>query len=114
MKTRILSIILVSLISMNFAFAGGEIETVSKADVKQAVKIEIGYPDFAIEDRIEGNVLVSFTVGDNGKIILNQINSPDIELKNYVAEKLQRMQLEETKQYNENDIYTIKFSFILM
>ncbi len=92
MKAKILSIILFCLISIN-AFADDGKKTVSKADVKQAVKEQIIYPQFALENEIEGEVSVSFIVSKEGKLIVKKINSTNIELNNLIAKKLKNIQL---------------------
>ncbi|MCF8331199.1 MAG: energy transducer TonB [Bacteroidales bacterium] len=60
--------------------------------VKQTVRQQIDYPEFAIEENLEGTVWVEFTVNESGKIKVGQINSACIPLKNYVLNKLEGME----------------------
>lgn len=59
--------------------------------VKQTVRQEVDYPEFAIEQNLEGTVWVEFAVDENGKIKVEKINSACIPLKNYVLNKLEGM-----------------------
>lgn len=84
-----------------------------KTMVKQAVKQEVSYPQFAIDQELEGTVWVEFTVDENGKIKVLQINSVCVPLKNYVLEKLEGMDAFELVSGNK-DKYQMKFDFHLM
>jgi TonB family protein len=52
------------------------------------LKNEIHYPQFAKENHEEGTVLVNFTVDQNGKIRIQQSNSDNEVLRDYVVQKL--------------------------
>ena len=57
--------------------------------VKNTVKQAIEYPEFAIEEDLEGTVWVEFTISEKGKINIEKLNSVCAPLREYVAEKLQ-------------------------
>lgn len=99
---------ILGLMSITSVMAGED-----KTMVKQAVKQEIQYPDFAIEQDLQGTVWVEFTVDENGKIKVEQINSMCVPLKNYVLNKLEGMDAFELVS-GSKEKYQMRFDFHLM
>lgn len=113
MKTGKLVLLFALLLSINFAYATNNTENNDESKVKEAIKQEITYPEFAIEAKLEGEVLVSFTVNKDGKIDILRTNSVYKELESYVVEKMKTM----TVSADEAEIgktYNMKFSFKLL
>jgi hypothetical protein len=103
MKTLILiiSLSILPLIAMSY----------NDPTVENAVQSEIVYPQNLKANNVEGDVLVQFTVAKDGSVSIDQINSSDVSLKDYVVGKLGQMffgKSDEAKQYN------MKFSFKLL
>ncbi len=79
--------------------------------VENAVRSEIKYSQNLKTNNVEGEVLVQFTVLKSGFVSVDQINSSDVSLKDYVVSKLNTMffgKSDNEKQYN------MKFSFKLL
>jgi len=79
--------------------------------VENTIRSEIVYPQDLKANNVEGDVLVQFTVAKDGSVSIDQINSSDVSLKEYVVGKLGQMLFgknDEAKQYN------MKFSFKLL
>jgi TonB family protein len=113
MKKGILLIATAILMSVNFAFANTTSDEEKESNVKKAIKQEVVYPEFAIEEKLEGEVLVSFTVNKDGKIDVLRTNSVYKELEGYVIEKMKTM----TVNADDAEIgktYNMKISFKLL
>lgn len=85
--------------------------SINDPTVEQAVRNEISYPKVAIDNNIQGLVLVEFSIDKNGQIDITGINSSDVTLKDYVVTKLKRMIFpgKETE-----GTYAMKFDFKLL
>ncbi|PLW93577.1 MAG: hypothetical protein C0592_05660 [Marinilabiliales bacterium] len=79
--------------------------------IENEVRTEIKYSEDLRNNNIEGDVLVQFTVSKDGYVYVDQINSNDATLKNYVSSKLSSMVFEESD--NERQ-YSMKFIFRLL
>ncbi|MBT3303543.1 MAG: hypothetical protein HOD63_11220 [Bacteroidetes bacterium] len=113
MKKSILVILICTLVSINFAFAVNDTEESKESSVKQAIKLEIDYPEFAIENKIEGEVLVSFEVNKDGKIDVLRTNSVYKELEGYVIEKMKSITVH-ADDAEIGKVYNMKISFKLL
>lgn len=85
--------------------------SINDPTVENIVRSEITYSQDLKAKNIEGEVLVQFTVAKDGSVSIDQINSSDVSLKEYVVGKLGQMLFgknDEAKQYN------MKFSFKLL
>src|SRR6056297_910818 len=74
-----------------FVFFQTAIADEDKTMVKQTVQQEVDYPEFAVEEKLEGTVWVEFTINENGKIQVEKVNSMCVPLKNYVVRKIEGM-----------------------
>lgn len=103
MKTLIAVICLISLpfISMS----------INDPNVERTIRNEITYPTSAKIQNIEGIVLVEFTIGLDGLVTVEQINSNDINLKDYIVNKLESMVFFGKKTEEK---YSMKFNFKLL
>jgi len=115
MKTiKIITIAIVVIMMTGFTtYAKENSETVQKNDLKSILAKQVKYPSFAIENFQEGSVLVQFTVNNEGKIDIETINYLDVELGEYVKERLGKVVV------GKNDIsigktQAIKFDFKLL
>jgi outer membrane biosynthesis protein TonB len=68
----------------------------------------IKYPDFAQKEAIQGEVVVVFTVSDDGKIIVKDIRSTDRELLKYIKEAMLNVKAPEL---DNASIYDFKVIF---
>lgn len=110
MKTKLIALIaLIGLFSFSNTYAGEK-----EKMVKQTVQQEIQYPQFAIEQDLEGTVWVSFVIKDNGEIEVTQINSDCIPLKNYVLNKMENMDAFKLVTSTHEESYQMYFDFHLI
>lgn len=109
MKTII--IILISLVILSSA---GHVASAANTDnptkVEKLLKKTIAFPEFAKKENIEGVVLVSFTVNNDGTLSVNMTNESSKALKEYVVEKLLKIRLKPEKA-EEGKTYNVKFEF---
>ncbi|PLW92856.1 MAG: hypothetical protein C0592_08630 [Marinilabiliales bacterium] len=85
--------------------------SINDPTVENAVRSEITYSPELKANNVEGEVLVQFTVLKDGFVSVDQINSSDATLKDYVVSKLNTFffgKSDEDKQYN------MRFSFKLL
>ena len=110
MKTamiKIMSMVILGIIISNFAMAG----TPKPEKIDNIIKKEISYPDFAKTQKLEGVVLVNFTVNTDGTITVNLTNESNVSLKNYVVSKLQSLKVKSVKS-SYGKTYKVKFENI--
>jgi len=109
MKTTI--IILISLVLLTVANSdtanAGNPKTTS---IDKLLNKEISYPDFAKQQKLEGFVLVNFTVNSDGTICVNLTNESDANLKDYIVGKLMKLKIIPSKE-NTGKTYDVKFEF---
>ena len=103
MKTRIatLTLLLGLFISLT-AFASELVPVPASKSVASSVATliedELEYPEFAIEEKFEGDVVIELLIKDDGSFNVVAANSVDADLKEYVIETVENM---ETAQYTQ-------------
>ena len=105
-KTMKKVIVIIALLALPFYSM-----CINDPSVENAVRSEITYSPELKANNIQGEVLVQFTVLKDGYVKVDQINSSDVTLKEYVAYKLNAMFFgnnDEEKQYN------MRFSFKIL
>jgi hypothetical protein len=60
-------------------------------DVHALIKESVKYPPVALKESIEGSVEVIFTINDEGKIVVEKINSNDKRITENVKEQLAKI-----------------------
>lgn len=113
MKTTkfLLVLILVAIISGELYAKDNKTE--NQQSVNSLIKKEIGYPALAIENQIEGTVVVQYRVSEDGKIIIERINYENVILGDYVKERLSKIELDKSVFKSANS-QVIKFDFKLI
>ncbi len=115
MKTTfkiIITLIIVAIFSTSNLYAGGDNTQVKFGKV---LKKYVPYPDFAKEQKLEGSVVVCFSLTENGSIQLNATDGSDEALKAYVNEKLKDLKLDAKENQivlnNTEEKYYVRFVF---
>ena len=112
MKTCIF--ILLLLTQTIFSFAKNT-ETNEKDDlsdkVRESIEEMISYPDLAKKNKLEGVVVVDFTLTQSGKAQINAINSSHEEFKQHVIQELNILNKEADKELIGKS-FKYKFVFI--
>ena len=117
MKTKrtitVLIVLILTVFSINFASANsGVIKPEKNMNIVNALQ-SIKYPQFAKNDNINADVLVSFNVSDSGKIVLEQINSSSPVLMQYVKEQLQNLNVNSNSvETNKNYNFRLRFKLL--
>lgn len=88
MKIKILALVVILLAGSIVTKAGND-----ELSFKQTIVSKIQYPEFAKEQKLEADVWVSFTVNENGEITVNQTNSIDPDLMDYVKAELKKIRV---------------------
>jgi hypothetical protein len=83
-------------------------------DLSLIIKKHVSYPAYAQENNMTGFVVVAFKVGNDGKIVINQINSNQFYFQDYVINKLKELVLKDPKNYQDNNQYYYRFDFQLL
>jgi len=116
MKTKfitLLALIVMGLVSQGFA---SEKTATSKAneEVAKVVKAKIQYPSFLKADGVKNaQVLVEFTINENGTLNVLNTNETDKRVKDYVMEQLENIQVQDADT-EEGEIYVLKLNFRLL
>jgi len=93
--------------------SGVQAQTLAVDDVKNIVIKAIDYPEDAIDKNLQGEVVVSFTTNEQGKLEVNEIFSRIPELQEYVYEKISSIELPQAN--NEiSDPILLRFTFRLI
>ena len=103
------------LAAFSFKFASansGTNESEKTASIKTAME-NVKYPEFAIKENLKGEVVISFNVTENGKIIVNQSNGTYPELVKYIEQELQKIELD-SSSFEVGKIYFYCFKFKLI
>lgn len=116
MKTKLLTLLsLIVLGVVRQGFAAGKVAS-SKAneEVAKVVKAKIQFPSFLKADGIENaQVLVEFTVNENGSLNVLNTNQTDQRVKDYVMGQLENIQVQDA-DYEEGEVYVLKLNFRLL
>jgi len=109
MKTKITKIVSLMLLTV---FITGKVnaKSTNPKDIDKILKKEISYPDFAKQQKLEGIVLINFSVNSDGTISVNLTNGSNASLKDYVVEKLEHLKIIPSKN-NCDKNYNVKFNF---
>jgi hypothetical protein len=83
-------------------------------DLNMIIKKHVLYPAYAQENNMTGFVVVAFNVNNEGKIVINQINSNLYYFQDYVINKLKELVLDDPKNYQDNNQYYYRFDFQLL
>jgi outer membrane biosynthesis protein TonB len=110
MKTIIISLISLMIISATGSFANSNTNIDSPSKIEKLLKKTITFPEFAKKEKMEGVVLVSFTINNDGTLKVNLTNESSETLKKYVIEKLKSIKLLPGNR-EEGKTYNVKFEF---
>lgn len=88
-------------------------KTQTQKNINYLIKKEITYPQLAIENQIEGSVLIQYKVNEDGKIVIEKINYENVLLGDYVKEKLSKINIDKSI-VNDESSRLIRFDFKLL
>ncbi|MCB2201266.1 energy transducer TonB [bacterium] len=115
MKTRIATLtVLLGLFITSTAFASAPVPA-SKAvsnSVALMISNELEYPEFAISDKYEGVVAVSFTIQNDGTFSVDASNALNDEMRKHVIKTIHNMQSDRLAKYAGQQVF-LKITFDL-
>ena len=95
MKTRIATLVMVlGLFVAVSAFANDEPVPASKAvtiSVSNQIADELGYPEFAIKEKLECTVVVKLTIQEDGTFAVNAANCIDNRMRKHVIATIYKL-----------------------
>lgn len=107
MKIKILALVVILLAGSLVTKAGND-----ELSFKQTVITKIQYPEFAKEQKLEADVWVSFTVTENGDIVVNQTNSIEPDLMDYVKAELKKIKVNSDNEViGKTFVYRFTFKY---
>ena len=115
MKTRIATLVLLfSLFITATAFAAAPVPAskMVSSSVADYIEDELEYPDFAIEKRYEGDVLVKVLIEEDGTFDVIAANSYDKEVQKEVIRMIEEMEPDEFENFAGQTVQ-VKISFNL-
>lgn len=102
MKTRIATLtLLLGLLISATAFASTPVPA-SKAvasSVANLIEDELEYPEFAIEDKFQGEVVMEILIEDDGSFDVKAANSVSNKMKEYLVEAVENIETNEYSRY---------------
>lgn len=114
MKLKVLFFVMAGLLWLNLSYSQNNSGNPDpKMQVRQAIVSKVIYPEFAVNEGIEGTVYARFTISKDGLIQVIQVESCNEELKTYVSSKLKEIKIEVNEQVAE-EVYNMKFKFELL
>jgi hypothetical protein len=94
MKKSILMLALsVLTVIFTISTSSAQAQTMARDDVKNMVVKAIAYPESAIDNHLQGDVVVSFSPNKQGRLEVMEIFSRIPILKNYVYDRITALQL---------------------
>lgn len=108
--TATLALTLVALLalpSLSMASGGNQL---NDAKLAKGLKKIMKFPSFAKSKKYKAMVYVSFTVTEEGKVNIVSMDASDEQIKTYVEEKLNELDLEHLSGTTENPL-VYKFTF---
>ncbi len=112
MKSKIvLAGLILSFISLS-AFASPAYPD-REPGLTEQIWAEINYPEYAVKAGIEGFVLISFSVEEDGRINISDINYSEEVLGTYVRERLGNFRLQ-SSEIVSGQMYQMKFVFKIL
>ena len=79
----------------------------------RCIRQQLGYPSWAVHDKLEGTVMVGIAFNSNGFIEIRGVNSSNKELGQYVVEKLRQVHFNNCMVEIGKE-YHLKFDFQLL
>lgn len=107
MKTKVVLLLITFFIGLNITHAENY-----RVMISQKVKKEITYPEFAIKEGLQGDVLIAFKITEQGNFEVFQANSADANLKHYVVNTIENLKIPKELAITNEHFY-MKFRFTL-
>jgi hypothetical protein len=84
------------------------------SSVADFINDELHYPEFAIEDKFEGEVVLSVIIEDDGTFEVDAANSVNDDLKKHVIEIIENLEADQYNQYaGQRVLLKVKFDLLL-
>jgi outer membrane biosynthesis protein TonB len=115
MKTRIATLtILLGLFISTTAFANQPVPA-SKAvasSVANYIEDEMEYPEFAINEKFQGDVVIRIVIEEDGTFDVTEANSQNNSMINYVVREVEKLDSEDFDKYAGQTVL-VKLTFDL-
>lgn len=115
MKTRIATLtLLLGLFISTTAFASEPVPASKyvSSTVANYIEKEMEYPEFAIEDKYEGDVVVKIVIEEDGTFDVVQANAHNEKMKNHVIRMIEELDSDTFDQYPGQSVL-VKITFDL-
>ena len=111
-KTLLVSTLL--LVGIAICFAGQpEPKDTQIAKLRKEIYQKVKYPTIASENKVEGDVWVSFKVDEKGKIIVQDSSSGEKSLQKDLLKQMKKMKIS-NDLFIPEEVYLMKFKFELV
>jgi len=115
MKTRIVTLtLLLGLFISTTAFANQPVPA-SKAvasSIANYIEDEMDYPEFAIKEKFEGDVVIKVVIDEDGTFEVTDANSHDKDMINYVVREVEKLDSDKFDKYSGQSVL-VKLKFDL-
>ena len=111
-------LLLFSLFIATAAFAAEPVPVPASKAVAESVADfiddEMTYPEFAIEDKLEGEVVVRLIIEDDGTFEVDRANSVNDDLKEHVIAVIEKLEADQFNMYaGQSVLIKLKFDLLL-
>jgi hypothetical protein len=69
------------------------------SSVAELIQEEVYYPEFAIEDKFQGEVVLEIQITESGNLDVIAANSINKDLKNYAAKTIEEIETKDLEEY---------------
>lgn len=115
MKTRIVALaLLLGLFISTTAFANQPVPA-SKAvasSVASFIEDEMVYPEFAIKDKFEGDIVIKVVIDEDGTFEVTDANCHNNDMINYVVREVEKLDSDKFDRYSGQSVL-VKLKFDL-
>jgi len=80
--------------------------------VAELINEEISYPEFAVKEKFEGDVIIKLVIDEDGSFDVTDANSHDRDMINYVVREVEKMDTNKFQDYSGQSVL-VKLKFDL-
>ena len=108
-----LMIIVIVMLAGIYSSAIAATDFVTESDGLTSKLKSISYPAFAKSEKLNGDVVVSFSINDSGKIVIDKVDGTYTELVQYVKEQFKKVKLDiNASEIGKNFYCRFKFKLL--
>lgn len=106
-----ITLVFLGVIAAGYGKTPAEKSAISSAqEVQKIITQSIKYPDDGYKQDLRGDVTITFTLSEDGKILLKNISSKSDKLKDYVIDQLKNITIQDV-MHTLDQQFKVKLGF---